>query len=601
MAKEGSILRECRSMRAPLVRLRHATSLLLAAALSVRVVAAAPPQPPATPPNDVSAASAKRHFEAGIKLYNEKVYAAALAEFEESYRLGGKWVALKNAAQCRRDLKQFAEAYDAYRQLIALHGNDLKPKDKTDVEKAIEELAKVIATIEFVVEPAGAEVSIDGKALGEAPIKPVHVDVGAHDVRVTKAGFLPFQKQLTVVSEQRATLTATLAAEVTTGHVVVNEPGGLPVKVLVDDKEVGSSPWEGDLAPGSHTVQLLGEGLASDKRTIDVQVRGRLELSLPALAIFGRVDLRVVPATGEIVVDGKSVGRGAYVGALEPGQHTIEVSAPGYLPQKTTLAVERGKAIPLVVTLVEEKATVAPKKPRKTSDDDAPPPPPPAKVDRFRGTYGRLSISFLYPLTGSISASEMAPIPSGDPGTKSRTDYFGGGATLRVGYNFDPFALEFAGGFSRSQYTNQLEFTDATEKLSFATMGGFAGIGARVTSRDDAVRVSAGVTIGAVYRYTQITDAWSSPSDTTGLGLSNDVDMQKISPMFGFDAELVLGQSPGTRFVLGVESWLELLGSESLTFGDRTFAPHPPSHGPYVVSKGAVFYVGPHLGLQFGR
>lgn len=596
------MLRECGQMRAPPFRRRYATPLLLAAALSARAVWAAPPQPPSTPPGEVPAAEAKRHFEAGLKLYNEKVYASALAEFEESYRLGGKWVALKNAAQCRRDLKQFAEAYDAYRQLIALHGSELKPKDKADVDKAIEELAKVIATIEFVVEPAGAEITLDGKPLGAAPIKAIHADVGVHEIRITKPGFQPFTKQLTVFSEQRASVSASLIAEITTGHLVVSEAGGLLVKVLVDDKDVGPAPWEGDLPPGPHTVQVVANGLASERRTVDVQVRGRLELSLTALATTGRIDVRVVPESGELSLDGKSVGRGSYGGPLDPGEHTLVVSAPGFHTQRTTITIERGKALPLVVTLVEDKPAVAPKKAPRGDEE----PPPPPKVDRYRGTYGRLSFSFLYPLTGGANATQMLPdtaaTSAGEPGTASRFDYFGGGATLRVGYNFDPLAIEFVGAFSRLQYSNEVNWSDATEKVSFASMGGYAGVGARVTSRDDAVRVSAGLSVGAAFRYLQITDEWSSPTGAADT-ISNGADVKHVAPAFGFDAELILGPTPGTRFVIGVESWLELLGKQTADFTGvaRTFAPHPPTAGPYTLSTGAAFYVGPYLGFQFGR
>jgi CRISPR/Cas system-associated exonuclease Cas4 (RecB family) len=586
-------------MRASFGRIRLAAPLL-ALALTARVALAAPPQPPATPANDVASADAKRHFEAGVKLYAERVYASALAEFEESYRLAGKAVALKNVAQCHRDLKQFAEALDTYRQLLTLHVTDLKPKDRADVEKSVEELAKVVGTIEILAEPIGAEVSIDGKVLGVTPLKPVHVDVGNHEIKITKAGYQPFAKSVTLVAEQRAAVSTALVLEVTTGHVVVAEPGGLAVKVLVDEKEVGSAPWEGDLAPGTHTIQLVGDGLASEKRSVDVQVKGRLEISLGALATSGKIDVRVVPTSAELSLDGKLLGRGSYAGPVEPGQHTLEASAPGFQSQRTTITVERGKALPIVVTLIEERPVAPPidGKNRHRTDDDAD-----DRREAYRGTYGRLSITLPYPVAGSVGPTTMAPEAPGNPGTSARGDFFSGGASMRVGYNFDPIGLEFVSSFLFTKYTNALDWpsTNTTETMSFTSMGAFAGLGGRVTSREETVRVSAGLAIGAVFRWTKLGDAWAQSGSAVSSSSSNDVSDARIEPAIGFDAELMIGSTPGTRFVLGVESWVEFLGKTTVSFDPRKLGTRVLPAGPYTLSTATAFYVGPHVGLQFGR
>ncbi len=602
MAQGGRSLRQWAVMRASYGRIRLAVPLLVLSLIAPGALAA-PPQPPATPVNDAAAADAKRHFEAGVKLYAERVYAGALAEFEESYRLAGKAVALKNVAQCHRDLKQFAEAYDTYRQLLAQHATDLKPKDKADVEKSVEELAKVIGTIEIVAEPAGAEISIDGKVVGTTPLKPVHVDVGAHEIKIGKPGFQPFAKSVTLVAEQHAAVSAALVPEVTTGRVAVAEPGGLAVKVLVDDKEVGSAPWEGDLAPGTHTIQLVGEGLASEKRSVDVQVKGRVELSLGAQATVGKLDVRVVPSSGEILLDAKPLGRGSYVGPVEPGQHTLEASASGFHAQRTTITIERGKTLPIVVTLIEDRPAAKPDdgKRRHHDDDDD------DVVDRkdaYRGTYGRLSVTFPYPLAGGLDPSGMAPAAAGDPGTSARDDFFAGGAGLRVGYNFDPIGVEFVGNFLYTKYSNALKWPDVTETMSFTSMGAFAGAGVRVTSREETVRVSCGLALGAVFRWTKLNDTWApvtgvGPSNVTPS--SNDVSDARIKPAAGFDAELMIGATPGTRFVLGVESWVELLGETTVAYDPRSLGARPLPQGPYTLSKNTVFYFGPHVGLQFGR
>lgn len=600
MAQGGGTLRQWGQMRASYGRIRLAAPLLVAS-LIARGVLAAPPQPPATPANDVASAGAKRHFEAGVKLYAERVYASALAEFEESYRLGGKAVALKNVAQCHRDLKQFAEALDTYRQLLTLHGAELKPKDRSDVDKSVEELAKVVGTVEILAEPIGAEVSIDGKVVGLTPLKPVHVDVGTHEIKITKTGYQPFTKSVTLVAEQRAAVSTALVLEVTTGHVAVSEPGGLAVKVLVDDKEAGSAPWEGDLAPGTHTIQLVGDGLASEKRSVDVQLKGRLEISLAALPTVGTIDVRVVPASGEIFLDGKLLGRGSFAGPVEPGQHTVEASAPGFQSQRTTITIERGKSFPIIVTLLENRAAAPPeggKKRHRSDEDDAA-----ERRDTYRGSYGRLSLTLPYPLVGGVSPSDMSGDKTANASSSARGDFFSGGVALRVGHNFDPFGLEFVSSFLFTKYTNTLDWKaeGRTETMSFSSMGAFAGIGGRVTTREETVRVSVGLALGAVFRWTKLGDAWTQTSGPTSNTASNDINDGRIKPALGFDAELMIGSTPGTRFVLGVESWVEFLGTTTVRFDQRTLGTMQLSREAYTLSKATAFYLGPHAGLQFGR
>ena len=93
----------------------------LAVIVLVAIPAWAQSTPPTMPPSSApqagrpspqDASEAKRRFASGLKLYGEHAYTEALAEFEASYRLGGRPSALRNIAQCHRDMRHFAEAYE---------------------------------------------------------------------------------------------------------------------------------------------------------------------------------------------------------------------------------------------------------------------------------------------------------------------------------------------------------------------------------------------------------------------------------------------------------------------------------------------------------
>src|SRR5580692_5836155 len=154
-------------MRAPPRPSIRALAVLLAVALrSAPAASQTAPKVAAAAPSVQDAAEALRRFKAGVKLYGEKAYTEALAEFETSYRLGGRASALRNVAQCQRDLRHFAEAYDAYDRLLKLHGGELSTADKDAVGHALAELAELSGTVSIKSSEAGAAVELDGAPLG---------------------------------------------------------------------------------------------------------------------------------------------------------------------------------------------------------------------------------------------------------------------------------------------------------------------------------------------------------------------------------------------------------------------------------------------------
>src|SRR5512145_1173975 len=58
--------------------------------------------------------------------------------------------------------------------------------------------------------PSGAEVSIDGTAAGVTPVTGRELGAGAHSIRVTMAGFEPFQESKTIGAGEPAAVDATL-------------------------------------------------------------------------------------------------------------------------------------------------------------------------------------------------------------------------------------------------------------------------------------------------------------------------------------------------------------------------------------------------------
>jgi hypothetical protein len=530
--------------------------------------------PPATPPNAEQAASAKKHFELGLKLYGESAYQEALTEFTESYRLGGRASALKNVAQCYRDLKRFVEAYEAYEQILALHDAQLKEPERVAVKKALEDLKLTTGTVKVSSTEPGADVKIDGKSIGSTPQPPVkRVGLGPHKVEVTKPGFEPFERQIEVASQAEVKVEVALKAEVTTGHVAVKEKAGrTDVHVFVDGVDMGPAPWEGDLAPGDHAIEARGTGVAAAKRIVSVARQQKAEVVLEASSTVGRFRIKVDPPSATILVDGTKAGEGTYDSDVPVGHHRIQASAPGYETVTREMSLDAGQAYAEDIKMV----------------------PAAAPPDPWPGMYGRFALAPVFFL-----GTETHPGPP-PTGTNQSAAPPGGAAVVNVGYALKQF-VSFEGtlAFMADTHTDSITPQNAsTIHFKYGSVNGFVGAGARVTSHTDVVRFTFGASIGAAIKnYAFALEGAKAPFDGSG---------SYVAPGFLLDGGILLGSTPGAKFFLGGLLWIDFPGDDILTASIPAAAALPDSvystsDRKMLLSTGTQVYVGPMLGVQFGH
>jgi len=568
------------------------------------------PSPPAGKPSAADEATAKKNFESGLRLYGEGSYAEALIAFEQSYRLGGRPSALKNIAQCHRNLKHFVEAYEAYEQMLARHEAQINAADKKAVQQALDELGVLTATVLVDVSEPDAEIEIDGKSAGRSPMtKPKRVAAtGGHTVRVSKPGFTHVEQPFTVDSQQNKKIDVKLEVEKTVGHVVVREQNGREVHVFVDGHDEGPAPWEGDLPAGEHVIEAKSARFSSDARKVVVAQKDRLDLALDALALQGRLRITTVPANATIAVDGNTVGTGSWEGELPEGTHRVEVSLPGQTPQTREIALGRGQVVVQEIPVVSAIAM--------------------SNQPVYEGMYVRFSIF------GQIG---LGNIPNDSIAGKTNDDgSFDGaaGAKLHVGRSFGFWGVEGVGAFmlehrERAYRAPRDNFGDLGFRDQSDAANAFFGAGPRVTSKDDSVRFTFGIAPGIAIRTLSprrnVGDAsqlnannpqgsntgnrFVQPQGTTNNNTNNPSEISFGSAgytTFGLvmDGGVLLGSTPGTKFFLGVQAWIDF--APTIVSGPDTFVPLPndayarPGRGVTFVD-GTQFYLGPVLGLQFGH
>lgn len=573
---------------------------------SASASASAPPATPSTPEE----LEARRHFDVGLKLYKEKLYEAALVEFEQSYKVVPRPSALRNVAQCQRDLKRFADAYGAYERLLTVHATQMTPKELEAVKKAIKDLESVTGSIAFDVSESGASITVDGREVGPSPLTaPVRVDIGPHVVRVTKGGFEPFELNVKVLATQSLPVEAKLVKDVKTGRVTIKDKAGAKVNVWIDDVDRGPAPASVDLSPGGHIVELKGDGLASTRKTIEVVAKTETEHVLEATAQRGRLRVETLAKNGKIFLDGKEVGEGTWEDSVTPGVHRVKVVAKGFETHERLVAIEVGQTFVDAVTLVPVQT--------------APPAGPvaPAK-NPFVGLYGRLSLLGGFSVTGA--GEEVRPTcATYSCASTDASAPMGAGTVLQVGHSFGVFSAELVGAFLADFHQSKRTFTgtpgsagfpanasapagtlNRAETYDYVGLAGFGGLGGRVTSTDDAVRFTFGASIGAAYRSvslkrTTLDDEWKPGA--TGY----------FAPAVFVDAGLLLGSTPGLKLSIGVAAWMEFPGSpltsdrgnprpvttsiNGVPYGARLDSPEQQ------LRSGPQLYIGPTLGFQFGR
>ncbi|HEY6461584.1 MAG TPA: PEGA domain-containing protein, partial [Polyangiaceae bacterium] len=271
-------------------------------------------------------AAAQAEIAAGDASTRGRDFNAALAHYKNALTASPSGRAQMGVADALYNLGRPGEAYEAYNDAQNNFGPKLGPVEKALVAKRLKELAAKTGWLSIRMGESGAAGDIDGRSLGTSPVSPlVRVPTGSHEVHVNKAGFAPFTAKVDIVADGTAAVEPKLVALNQTGHVVVHASGPEPLRVTVDGVDVGSTPWEGDLPPGPHSIAGRSSSALAEAQNVDVTAGSRTAVDLVSSATAAHIQVRTNDGQGSIYVDGVVKGQGAFSGDVAPGPHTIVV------------------------------------------------------------------------------------------------------------------------------------------------------------------------------------------------------------------------------------------------------------------------------------
>jgi hypothetical protein len=310
----------------------------------------------------------KRHFRAGVTLYQGGNFSGALAEFRASQQLRPSANTLQNIALCQKELFRYIEAIATLESLLRDYGDKLPAAEKKAVRDAIDEMRPRVASVIVAVTPPNATLSVDGRPVPGGAERRVQLDVGEHAFEAEAPGYKPYARRIGFASADRR-IEVALTAEVGTLSVRADDP---EAAISVDGVARGKGAWAGTVSAGvKHVVTVAKPGKKT--ATLEALVASgerqelRAELSADALPppyasptapdraqhqglyghlmastyfVSGHPDNYAVPESDRVTLDGAYFGfRVGYrltnlfglEGSFEAGRHNV---GPGCYNQR---------------------------------------------------------------------------------------------------------------------------------------------------------------------------------------------------------------------------------------------------------------------------
>ncbi len=562
--------------------------------------------PPATPKVEDRIETRLREAD---KAYVDGEFSQALELYKQVDIIDPRPKTRLRIVDCMRELGQLSEAVDILELLVK--DTTLEKEDKERAEQTLATIRSSTTVLALHMNEQEARLLVDGVEVGRGPFdkslrrRPGHVVVSA-----TKSGFEPWTKELDLAAGSEQKVEVELSLEKALGILVVNVAGKGSGNLILDGKDVGPLPWTGDVPAGAHDVSAQSAHGISALRKIAVSAKGRTELELTVVENPAKLHVSTASASAVIRIDGTPYGSGKYDGELLPGKHAVSVEQPGFVPNVYNITLEPGERKSIDNVVLERSPTSQSANAARSN----------------KGIYVQVALdSLIGKSTNAIS--EACPATAVD-GSCSSGPLFGGQIDVHVGYSLGIFGVEgfLLGGsnftLARAEYPRDVNQNESAwfgiarkeRYLIFEPVFG-GGAAGRVSTQGKAYRLSTALGMGLAYRATELhrkVETIGSSTQGTVLRRDNASNFTggggSVMPIFIWDSEIQLGDTPGTRAFLGIHSQIEIGSEPTVTPGGSTLGfdvtrgdPLPLGSGPIEIRRSPAFYIGPRFGIITGN
>lgn len=123
----------------------------------------------------------------------------------------------------------------------------------------------------------------------------------------------------------------------------------------IGERQVGTTPWRGPLAPGTHEVLVSKKGYLDAASTLDVAPGRDIDLRLSLLPAAESAQFAVMsePAGAKVFIDGQPLGLTPLVALSPEGKYRLVIEKPGYATAQRSILFSRDRSVE--ISFVMEK------------------------------------------------------------------------------------------------------------------------------------------------------------------------------------------------------------------------------------------------------
>ena len=206
-------------------------------------------------------------FFKGVERYKDGKFSLALESFKKSYDIRPHWQVHFNVGLCYKELGFYVKAKREFEAYLSKGKSRISKKMKKKIAEVLAQIDKVIEELTVSVNVAGAEIIVDGYAVGFSPLaSAVELGRGEHVLEVVRDGYKRYRTTLFMEPGEAKTIDVFL----TQIKGAAGETQPAEGRAAGETKKKRTLTWVAGVGLGLG-VGLLGASLYTGIKTLDLK------------------------------------------------------------------------------------------------------------------------------------------------------------------------------------------------------------------------------------------------------------------------------------------------------------------------------------------